>query len=76
MVGLYFLVAIVVLMIAYAGVEETMKLFAYIDLQLRFAVLRLRMRWMGWNLRRGLIKDTANYHKFIQKETNERKRSI
>ena len=47
MVGLYFLIAIVVLMIAYAGVEETMRLFAYIDLQLRFAVLRLRMRWMG-----------------------------
>lgn len=76
MVGLYFLVAIVILMIAYAGVEETMRLFAYIDLQLRFAVLRLRMRWMGWNLRRELIKDTANYQKFIREQTNERKRNV
>lgn len=71
MIGLYVLVAVVVLMVAYAGVEETMRLFAYVDLQLRFAVLRLRMKWMSWNLRRGLIKDTANYQKFIQRESNE-----
>jgi hypothetical protein len=76
MLGMYVIIVTIILLIAFAGMEETMLLFAYIDLQLRFAVLRLRMKWMGWNLRRGLIKDTANYHKFIRKETNERKRSI
>lgn len=68
MVGLYVLVAIVILMIAYAGVEETLRVFAYMDLQLRFAVLRLRMKWMGWNLRRQLVKETANYTKFIREQ--------
>lgn len=72
MVGLYVLVAIVILMIAYAGVEETLRVFAYMDLQLRFAVLRLRMKWMGWNLRRQLVKETANYTKIIREQKNER----
>jgi hypothetical protein len=71
MVGLYVLVAIIILMIAYAGVEETLRVFAYMDLQLRFAVLRLRMKWMGWNLRRQLVKETANYTKFIREQKNE-----
>ena len=76
MVGLYVLVAIVILMIAYAGVEETLRVFAYMDLQLRFAVLRLRMKWMGWNLRRQLVKETANYTKFIREQKNERERDV
>jgi hypothetical protein len=76
MVGLYVLVAIIILMIAYAGVEETLRVFAYMDLQLRFAVLRLRMKWMGWNLRRQLVKETANYTKFIREQKNERERDV
>lgn len=63
-------------MIAYAGVEETLRVFAYMDLQLRFAVLRLRMKWMGWNLRRQLVKETANYTKFIREQKNERERDV
>ena len=41
MLGIYLVVAIVLLLIAYAGVEETMRLFAYVDLQLRYAWVRL-----------------------------------
>ena len=36
MISLYLTVAIFVLMVAYAGMENTMRLFAYIDLQLRY----------------------------------------
>lgn len=63
-------------MVAYAGVEETLRVFGYLDLQLRFAVIRLRMKWMGWNLKRRLDKDTAEFTKFIQEyKANEQRKA-
>ena len=66
MLGLYLVVAIVLLLIAYAGVEETMRLFAYVDLQLRFAWVRFRMMLMRRKLRQQLIKDLPEYNKLIK----------
>ena len=66
MLGLYLVVAIVLLLIAYAGVEETMRLFAYADLQLRFAWVRFRMMLMRRKLRQQLIKDLPEYNKLIK----------
>ena len=66
MMGLYLVVAIVLLCIAYAGPEETMRLFAYLDLQLRFAWIRFRMELMRRKLHRQLSKDTANIEKMLQ----------
>ena len=66
MMGLYLVVAIVLLCIAYAGVEETMRLFAYLDLQLRFAWIRFRMVLMRRKLKRQLDKDFAHYNKLIK----------
>lgn len=66
MIGLYLVVAIIILCIAYAGPEETMRLFAYLDLQLRFAWIRFRMELMRRKLYRQLSKDTANIEKMLQ----------
>jgi hypothetical protein len=66
MYGFYVLVVFVAILVAYAGVEETMKLFAYADLQLRHAFVQLQMKWMGWKLKRQLIKDTTNFEKFLK----------
>jgi hypothetical protein len=66
MLGLYVVVAIVVLCIAYAGVEETMRLFAYLDLQLRYAWVRFRMYLMRRKLEQQLIKDLPEYNKVIK----------
>ena len=66
MLGLYLVVAIVLLLIAYAGVDETMRLFAYLDLQLRFAWIRFRMMLMRRKLKRQLDKDFAHYNKLIK----------
>ena len=57
MISLYLTVAIVALMIAYAGYEGTMRLFAYIDLQIRFVPLRIRMELMKYRLKKQLDKD-------------------
>ena len=71
MLGLYLVVAIVLLCIAYAGVDETMRLFAYVDLQLRYAWVRFRMMLMRRKLKQQLIKDLPEFNKFIKEHTKD-----
>ena len=71
MLGLYLVVAIVILLIAYAGVDETMRLFAYLDLQLRFAWVRFRMMLMRRKLRRQLNKIFAEYRNLKETTNND-----
>ena len=72
MLGLYLVVAIVLLLVAYAGVEETMRLFAYLDLQLRFAWVRFRMMLMRRKLKRQLEKSFAEFSKLKETTNNYR----
>ena len=72
MVGLYLVVAIVLLLIAYAGVEETMRLFAYLDLQLRYAWVRFRMILMRRKLKRQLDKSFAEYRNLKEHTKDDR----
>ena len=71
MIGLYLVVAIVLLCIAYAGPEETMRLFAYLDLQLRFAWVRFRMMLMRRKLKRQLDKSFAEYRNLKETTNND-----
>jgi hypothetical protein len=71
MYGTYFIVVFFAILVAYAGVEETMKLFVYADLQLRYAFVRVQMRWMGWKLKRQLVRDTTDFKKFLANYENE-----
>jgi len=71
MLGIYLVVTIVILLIAYAGVEETMRLFAYVDLQLRYALVRFRMMLLRRKLKQQLIKDLPEFNKFIKEHTKD-----
>ena len=71
MLGIYLVVTIVILLMAYAGVEETMRLFAYVDLQLRYALVRFRMMLLRRKLKQQLIKDLPEFNKFIKEHTND-----
>jgi hypothetical protein len=71
MYGVYFILVFFSILVAYVGVDETMKLFAYADLQLRYAFVRVQMKWMGWKLKRQLIKDTTNFENFLKEYKNE-----
>ena len=71
MLGLYLVVAIVLLCIAYAGVEETMRLFAYLDLQLRYSWVRFRMMLMRRKLKQQLLKDLPEFNKLIKEHTKD-----
>lgn len=55
MITFYFLVLILILMIAYAGFDNTMRLFSYLDLSIRYEIIKIRMYFMGRRLRRQLI---------------------
>ena len=70
MYGFYMLVVFVAILVAIAGVDETLKIFAYVDLQLRYAFIRLQMKWMGWKLKRQLVRETNQFEKFL-KEYNK-----
>ena len=66
MLGLYLVITIVILCIAYAGVEDTIRLVAYLDLQLRYTWVRFRMYLMRRKLEQQLIKDLPEYNKLIK----------
>jgi len=58
-------------LIAYAGYDETMRLVQYVDLQVRYAAVRVQMKWMGWKLKRQLVKDTTEFEKFLKEYTDD-----
>ncbi|ADO99215.1 hypothetical protein Np050604_113 [Cyanophage S-RIM44] len=66
MLGIYVIITLIVLMVAYAGVEETMRLFAYVDLVIRYKWVRFRMFMMRRKLEQQLIKDLPNFNKIIK----------
>ena len=74
MLGVYLIVTVVILLVAYAGPDETMRLFAYMDLQLRYAWVRFRMYLMRRKLEQQLIKDLPEYNQKI-KELRKHDRS-
>ena len=70
MTGVYLLMLTFVALVAYAGYNETMKLIQYADLQIRYFFILLRMKWMGWKLKRQLVKDTTDFKKFLKEYKN------
>jgi len=62
----YFLMLTFVALVAYAGYDATMRLVQFIDLQVRYAGIRIQMKWMEQKLRRRLLKDTANYQQLLK----------
>ena len=68
MIGFYLTVAIVILMVAYAGVENTRNLFIYINLQLRYFPIKIKMEMMKRKLRRQLDIDREELMKRITED--------
>jgi hypothetical protein len=69
MIGVYLTLVIVSTLFAVAGFDATMRLFAYVDLELRYSWIRFRMYLMKRKLKRSLLRDTAKYTQLI-KENN------
>jgi len=73
MLGIYVIITLIVFMIAYAGMEETMRLFAYIDLTIRWQWVQFRMFMMRRKLEQQLIKDLPDYNKLIKELKNDQR---
>jgi hypothetical protein len=71
LLGFYVTIIILGLMVAYAGFEGTMRVFTYLDLQLRYFIIQTQMKFLGWKLKRQIIKDTKSYEKFLKDYPNE-----
>jgi hypothetical protein len=69
----YALIVIVMLMIAYAGFEGTMRVFVYIELQIKYAYIKFIMWRMGRKLKRQLDIDTEKFLKEydVKRKNNE-----
>lgn len=75
MIAFYFCVIIFLVLVAYAGLDETMRLFAYLDLQLRFAWVRTRMFFMRKTLERQLSQYRKESYEAFIKEVEQNDRS-
>ena len=73
MLGIYVIITLIVLMVAYAGVEETMRLFAYVDLMIRWQWVQFRMFMMRRKLEQQLIKDLPNFNKLAKELKNDQR---
>jgi hypothetical protein len=73
MLGIYVIIALIILMVAYAGVEETMRLFSYSDLVIRYQWIRFRMFLMRRKLEQQLIKDLPNFNKITKELKNDQR---
>ncbi len=69
--GTWVTVLIVVLLVAYAGVEETMRLFAYLDLHLRYSWIKFKMMLMRRKLKQQLLKDLPEFNKLIKEHSKD-----
>ena len=68
----YLLILTFLALVVFVGYEETMRLVQFVDLQIRYAILRVQMKWLGWKLKRQLIRDTAYYKEFLKEYTNDK----
>ena len=73
MLGMYVIIVTIILLIAYAGIEETMRLFAYVDLTIRWQWIQFRMFLMRRKLEQQLIKDLPDYNKLIKELKNDQR---
>jgi type II secretory pathway component PulJ len=62
----YVLILTFMLLVAYAGYDATMRLIQLMDLQIRYAWIRVQMKWMERKLKRKLLEDTANYQQLLK----------
>lgn len=67
----YLLFSIILLMIAYAGFEGTMRVFAYIELQIKYQYIML----LTWRMRRKLKRQLDTDLKYILERIENAKKS-
>jgi len=66
------MVLIVIGMVLYAGSEGTIRVFAYLDLELRFTWVKFRLWMMRRKLKQQLLKDLPEFNKLMKENKDGR----
>jgi hypothetical protein len=56
----------IIALVVYAGYDETLRLVRYLELRFKYAILRVRMKWMERKLRKQLLADRAEFTKSLK----------
>ncbi len=72
LVGFYFTLFVLICLVCYGGYESTLRLFTYLELQLRYAIVRIKIIILSRKIRKQLVKDTDHYSKLIKELKNGR----
>ena len=62
----YLLMLTIVALVIYSGYDETLNLVKYLDLQFKYTILRVRMKFMERTLRKKLLIDRAKFKESFQ----------
>ena len=71
MLAFYLMVLIVIGMVLYAGYEGTIRVFAYLDLELRFTWVKFRLWMMRRKLKQQLLKDLPEFNKLMKEKKDD-----
>jgi hypothetical protein len=71
MLAFYLMVLIVIGMVLYAGYEGTIRVFAYLDLELRFTWVKFRLWMMRRKLKQQLLKDLPEFNKLMKENKDD-----
>ena len=67
-IGLNVLLILLIMFIAYAGFDETLRLIAYLDLHVRYSIIKFKMKRMQRKLEKQLGLPAKNWEEFTHDE--------
>ena len=70
MTPFYFLVLFFLALVAYAGFDATLRLVAYLDLKIRYQIIKLQMWFMKRRLEKQLNLPNKDWNDFIKEMEN------
>jgi hypothetical protein len=69
--GFYIILLLIGLLFAYGGYESTIRLFSYVDLNIRYTWIEIQMFFMKRNLEKELNLPRTSLKKEIEEHLNE-----
>lgn len=66
--GLYVLLIVLAMLIAYAGFDETLRIFSYLDLQVRYLLIKIQMKQMQRKMEKGLKLPPKDWEDYLKND--------
>lgn len=66
MLGFYVVFGVIICFICYAGTEETIRFFAFVDIHIRYSIVKVKLYFLKQKIKRQLSKDLGDYSNLIK----------